>query len=78
MPNPTPGAKTQKVTVIVQFTKVIQIPGGGPVTGTGTAQVNIDDMPADIGLEKLTQAIQSAVESTKDAGLQVTRVSLAL
>jgi PBP1b-binding outer membrane lipoprotein LpoB len=78
MPNPTTGVKTQRVTVIIQFTKVISISGGSSVTGAGTAQVVIDDMPADIGLEKLTQAIQSSVEAAKEAGLQVTRVSLAL
>ncbi len=70
--------KKRKVTFLVQFTQTFQVPGSSPLTGSGSTQINIDDVPGDISLDKLTQTVQSTVDALRQAGFQITRVSLML
>jgi hypothetical protein len=71
-------SKKRRITFLVQFSQVIQVPGNGSVTGNGSTQVNLEDVPSDISLDKLTQTVQSTVDGLREAGFQVSRVSLML
>jgi hypothetical protein len=70
--------KKRKVTFLVQFTQVYQVPGNGSLQGSGSTQINIDDVPGDISLDRLAQTVQMTVDGMKQAGFQVSRVSLML
>ncbi len=78
MSNESISSKKRRVTFLVQFTQVLQVPGNGSLTGGGSTQVNLEDVPNDIGLDKLTQTVQTTVDALRQAGFQVTRVSLML
>jgi len=78
MATDAPNNKKRKVTFLVQFSQVFQVPGSGSITGSGSTQINLDDVPGDISLDKLAQTVQTTVDGMKQAGFQVTRVSLML
>jgi hypothetical protein len=71
-------SKKRRVTFLVQFSQVFQVPGNGSLTGSGSTQVNLEDVPYDISFDKLTQTVQTSVDGLRQAGFQVTRVSLML
>jgi hypothetical protein len=71
-------SKKRRITFLVQFSQVLQVPGNGSLTGSGSTQVNLEDVPNDISLDKLTQTVQTTVDGLRQAGFQVTRVSLML
>jgi hypothetical protein len=71
-------SKKRRVTFLVQFSQIIQVPGNGSLTGSGSTQVNLEDVPNDIGLDKLSQTVQATVDALRQAGFQVSRVSLML
>ncbi|MGA2442899.1 MAG: hypothetical protein ABSH08_18250 [Tepidisphaeraceae bacterium] len=78
MANESISSKKRRVTFLVQFSQVIQVPGNGSLTGSGSTQVNLEDVPNDISLDKLSQTVQTTVDGLRQAGFQVTRVSLML
>ena len=70
--------KKRKVTFLVQFSQTFQVPGNGSITGSGSTQINLEDVPGDISLDRLTQTVQTTVDGMRQAGFQVSRVSLML
>ncbi|MGD0461725.1 MAG: hypothetical protein ABSB74_04475 [Tepidisphaeraceae bacterium] len=78
MPTSTPTSKTHRVVILLQFSQALPLPGGASATGNGSAQLNIDDVPNDIGLDQLSQVVKALADSFRQGGFQVTRVSLTI